>query len=148
LEGNQCVVVVLIVAVGLLILIAQRIRAKEKRNRAKGKRIEQAEEAYKAGLTKLRKDPGNVQFRQWALELGRAFAREARSSGGETLFDEVALMNDLNAITPTSSGKASEQQSHPAGVEDRLRRLESLRQEGLISVDEYSARRKSILDEI
>jgi hypothetical protein len=57
----------------------------------------QVRKAYEDALLKLKKDPNNPDLRESALKLGRTYADLARGSDGRSIFDEVALMNDINA---------------------------------------------------
>ncbi|MBI2441562.1 MAG: SHOCT domain-containing protein [Lentisphaerae bacterium] len=56
-----------------------------------------AKKAYKDSLRKLKQDPNNPDLRERTLQLGRHYSQMMRDSKGHTLFDEVALMNDINA---------------------------------------------------
>jgi hypothetical protein len=114
---------------------------------SRSKRTVIAEQAYRHSLHRLRHDPGNPDLRQQALGLGRQYASLLRGSSGHALFDEVALMNDINAAC--AGGMPQEQCIHPTGsVELRLEKLQSLRQYGLIDEAEYAQRRKEILKSI
>jgi len=62
----------------------------------KGQKAEEAKKVYGASLTALKLDPTNAELRQVTLELGRKYSNLTRNGKGVALFDEVALMNDLN----------------------------------------------------
>ncbi len=53
--------------------------------------------AYQDALHKLKSDPNNPDLREMTLQLGRKYAALMRDSKGHSVFDEVALMNDINA---------------------------------------------------
>jgi hypothetical protein len=67
-----------------------------------------------------------------------------------TLFDEVALMNDINAACGGAPTHPMADRSTPIeqSIEARLAKLADLRSKGLINEDEYISRRKRILDEV
>ncbi|WP_426117062.1 SHOCT domain-containing protein [Pseudomonas sp. DSP3-2-2] len=114
---------------------------------SRSKRTVAAEQAYRHSLHRLRHDPRNQDLRQQALGLGRQYANLLRGSNGHALFDEVALMTDINAACAGAMGQ--EQSTHPTdSVELRLEKLQSLRQYGLIDEAEYAQRRKEILGAI
>ena len=53
--------------------------------------------AYQHGLERLKHDPHNPDRRLETLTLGREYANLARSGEGVMIFDEVAIMNEINA---------------------------------------------------
>jgi hypothetical protein len=115
--------------------------------------IEKAETAYQSYLAQLKADPTNSDLRQKTLEQGRYYSNLARDSKGVTIFDEMALMNDINAVCggTTNITGATTSASTPItslSIEERLAKLSNLRAKGLIDEQEYDTRRKKILDEI
>ena len=74
------------------------------------------------------------------------------------MFDEIALMNDINAACagaaqqPQYQQQQYQQQQQPppptVSVEDRLAKLDQLKSKNLVSEQEYAARRQKILDEL
>jgi hypothetical protein len=118
-----------------------------------------AKAAYHAVLERLRNDPTNADLRQETLSLGRAYSRFTRTKYG-VMFDEAALMNDINAATGGSYTVVGTSGSLPAHVnaapsavaqlplQERLHRLDDLRAAGTLTDDEYQERRKKILDEL
>ena len=115
--------------------------------------IEKAETAYQSSLAQLKADPTNSDLRQKTLEQGRYYSNLARDSKGVTIFDEMALMNDINAVCggTTNITGAITSASTPItslSIEERLAKLSNLRAKGLIDEQEYDTRRKKILDEI
>jgi hypothetical protein len=108
-----------------------------------------AKEAYLASLEKLKRDPHNPDLREDTLALGRKYANLARNRRGVALFDEVALMNDINAACARAGSKVKIEADHRRpSVEERLANLDGLWAKRLISEQEYRARREQILDEI
>lgn len=98
--------------------------------------------AYQASLAQLKSEPNNAELRQQALQLGRAYSNLTRNKEGVTLFDEVALKNDIDAAC---AGAVSVQ---GRSVEERLAKLQQLLSSGHINKEEYARRRQSILDEV
>jgi hypothetical protein len=145
----------------IVILVAMALRSMEAAERARQAEEEEekrirlgAEAAYKNSLAKLKDNPTNADLRQETLKLGRVYSNLACNAEGVTIFDEVALMNDINAVcggvtnitntpplpSPTNTASLS--------LEERLVKLSELRAKGLIDEQEYNTKRKQILDEI
>ena len=107
--------------------------------------LRQAREAYSFSLERLKERPNDPDCKQKALQLGRLYASWTRYLQGDsrvTLFDEVALGNDLQAACAAVSATPSVDRITP---EERLQRLEDLRQRGLITEQEYESKRAEIL---
>lgn len=133
---------IIIVAVFLIFLILN--NGKQKR-----KRIAEARKAYQDSLTKLKRDPTNMDLRQRVLEIGRQYVRIASDGGQGTVFDEVSLLNDMNAIAGSEVSKPDHKTQIPNDdISARLKTLENLKAQGLIADDEYEKRRSAILDSI
>ncbi len=112
------------------------------------KQLRAAYSAYRGSLTNLKSDPGNADLKERTLALGRAYSNLTRKRRGVTLFDEVALMNDINAACagpPRGAQKPSNEQSTP---EERLNRLLTMKAAGLITDVEYENQKSRILGEI
>ena len=115
-----------------------------------GKRIDTARLNYLQALESLKQDPTNANMKQHTLAIGRAYSTHTRDKKGNTLFDEVALMNDINAacaaaaVNPNISVAASATTS----VELRLQTLIGLRNRAIIDAAEYEKRRTDILNSI
>ena len=110
---------------------------------------ERARVAYLNALARLKRDPGNPDLREETLRLGRAYSNLTRQRG-VTLFDEVALSNDINAACAGvfREERSTTRQLPKPSVEARLAHLAELKAKGLIDESEYSARRLEILREI
>ena len=108
---------------------------------------EQAKAAYENSLSLLKENPTDAELRQTTLELGRAYSNLTRNGKGVALFDEVALMNDLNATAggTIAVAEASVRQTPGRPVEERLAELASLRSKGFVDDDEFARRREDIL---
>ncbi|MDY7092707.1 MAG: hypothetical protein SX243_07015 [Acidobacteriota bacterium] len=118
---------------------------------------ETAETAYKQSLTELKLDPTNAELREKTLDLGRKYSNLTRDGKGIAIFDEIALMNDLNAAAGGSMALADGPPTQPplrdqapprANPEARLKQLTSLKEKGLIEEEEFEERRAKILDEL
>ena len=136
----------IILCIGLPILI---LFVLSNARAGKRKRIEEARIAYQSSLRALRSDPTNATLKQKTLDLGRVYARAVREGGSETLFDEMALSNDLSAATASASASPSPASSSAsASVEKRLADLASLREKRLIDDEEYTRKREQILSDL
>ena len=123
---------------------------------ASANRTAKAKDAYQASLAELRKDPTNPGKREEALFKGRVYSNLTRNDKGVTLYDEMAIKNDLDAaaaaapsgtVTQGYGGTSSFAPNGPSH-EERLRKLEELRDKGLLTADEYASRRKLIIDDL
>ena len=121
----------------------------------KSKRTSLARQTYLESLETLKRRPADPDLRQSALELGRVYSNLTRNSKGVTIFDEVALSNDINAacaaaarpdLTPAATHAS--QPTPSASLEDRLNRLKALLATGVITDAEYRERRAKLLAEI
>lgn len=148
-EDMETFWIILIGAAGIGLLLGLR----------KNQAAQEAKTAYEASLAALKSDPTNAELRQATLELGRKYSNLTRNGKGVALFDEVALMNDLNAAaggtmaiaqppgmppTSRSAGTTSDGNS----VEARLERLSRLKEKGLIDDTEFQEKRASILGDL
>jgi hypothetical protein len=128
----------------IIIAVVVVIIAISSNNNAERKR--KAKLAYLDSLNKLKKSPTNADLRQKTLELGRHYSNLMRDSKGQTVFDEVALMNDLNAAC---AGALVTTAPTPAGdIEERLAKLQSLKEKGLIDDSDYKQRKQELMAQI
>lgn len=102
--------------------------------------------AYRQALAALKAEPTNPDLREHAVKAGRTLANLSRDRNGRTLFDEVALMNDINAAC--AGAVASSATPVRPSAEERLRQLDSLLANNLISEAEYQTKRAQILSEV
>ncbi len=109
----------------------------------KERELKAAKDAYHQLLSRLKANPTNADLRQEALRLGRAYSNLTREKKGVTLFDEVALMNDINAACANAASARPSQ-----SIEGRITKLAELLDKGLIDEAEYKSRRVKILDEM
>jgi len=140
MDGTGCVIVLVLL---LFIILAWHVITT--------KTLERARQDYLRALHELKSNPTSANLRQETLRLGRVYSNLTRSNRGVSLFDEVALMNDINAacagaVAPQPQPNIPPPQQH--SMEVRLARLADLRAKGLIDEREYSTRREQILNEI
>ncbi len=142
-QAWACCIIFIVVIV--LVLIAGNNAAKQQ-----AKALAAARDAYYKSLAALKDDPANADLRQRTLQLGRTYSGMTRSQKGVTIFDEVALMNDINAACAATSvvTTVKAQGPKPETIEARLSKLSDLRSKGLLDEQEYESRRQKILDEI
>ena len=116
----------------------------------KGNAINAAKKAYLHSLAELKRAPTNPEIKQHTLALGRTYSNLTRDKKGNTLFDEVALMNDINAACAAAAviSSTANTPSLIVTAEDRLRTLADLKAKGLIDEAEFSKRRSEILSSI
>jgi hypothetical protein len=136
----------IILLAGLVIaVVIQVVQAKAK---------SKAYEEYQEALSRLRRDPGDPHTREETLRLGREYSNLTQNRRGVTVFDEVALSNDIGAATAGAFKQARADSRAPApvpesrSVEARLAKLVDLKSKGLIDESEYASRRSEILREI
>lgn len=129
---------IIIAVVAVLVAISSNNTAERKRK---------AKQAYLDSLNKLKKNPTNADHRQKTLELGRHYSNLMRDSKGQTIFDEVALMNDLNAAC-AGAPQASPAPTPTGDIEERLAKLQSLKEKGLIDDTDYKQRKQELMAEI
>lgn len=135
----------------LIFLVFAYIYSKMKAGYRESKELQEAQQAYQAAISYLKKDPINAELKQRALNMGRVYSNLTRDKKGRTVFDEIALMNDINAAcaaagvkSPSSSTNFKSEQT----IEERLSTLADLRSKSLISIDEYDKRRAEILSSV
>lgn len=144
MEGQSCVLVLLVMvagAVGMIVLtmVAQRGRAAK---------VKAARASYETALVALRRNPGSAELHQAALAWGRHYSDLHRDSKGRTMFDEVALSNDISAASAGAGHAPAAAATTTAAITDRLDRLGTLRSQGVITEDEYQGRRAKLLEEV
>lgn len=110
-------------------------------------RLKQASDAYQRHLSELRANPSSPDLKTRTLAAGRAYAAVTREGKGATVFDEVALANDIQAACAAATSPAA-QATSTLSIEERLHRIEGLHKRGLITDDEYQAKRRELLAEL
>jgi len=150
-EGIGCVFA--LIATGIVVAIYIRSQAEEAKKRREAEEkyrasLSEAEGNYRQMLEVLRSNPTDPKMRERALNWGRRFAELTRQpvGSGVTIYDEVALSNDINAAC--AGATRTSQSGDSTSTEERLARLKSLFDKSLISPEEYSEKRMRLLDEI
>lgn len=115
---------------------------------ATAKQRKEAHTNYQLALDALRQDPTNAKLTEQALSLGREYASLSRDGKGQTTFDEVALMNDINAVTAAKGANSMSTGNSTASAEERLKKLSGLHDKGLITKEEYERRRAAIIESL
>ena len=135
-----CIVVPVILIGVIIFMIQQRKRE-----------LQEAYYAYQDALRQLKAQPSNVDLRQRTLSLGRQYSNLTRQRRGVTTYDEVAMMNDINAATastvsiPQSVITAVESK---IPVEERLKQLDGLKAKGMLTEEEFITRLQQIISEL
>jgi hypothetical protein len=101
-----------------------------------------AERDYAKALEEFRSNPTDATLRARVLAAGRT-VYGMRRGGAVTVYDEMALSNELAAAASGAPMRPA-----PQSVEQRLERLEALREKGLVSDEEYAKKRQEILDSL
>jgi hypothetical protein len=125
-------IIVIVIGIGFVIGVA------------KSNQREEARKRYIESLNILKKNPTNADVKQKTLALGRAYSNLTRDNKGRTTFDEVALMNDINAACAAATAiERARPEVTPSGtIEERLAKLSSFHEA------DFSRRKKEILDTI
>lgn len=103
---------------------------------------------YYAALALLKANPVSPDLRERTLGFGRIYSNLTRNNAGLTVFDEVALMNDINAACANVLVSSPPHSPSGSTIEGRLAKLSELKDKHLIDDSEYDSRRQKILDEI
>lgn len=140
-----CLGLIIIIAIIFIVISALN-------SNSRNKELQKALEAYQKSLAELKQNPTNPNIRQKTLSLGRVYSNLTRNNKGVTIYDEMALMNDINAAcaaaTAVNTQLTRNIQNQKSTIESRLAKLDELRSKNLISQNEYDEKRKAILDEI
>jgi Uncharacterised protein family UPF0547 len=80
---------------GLVIMVHM---CEQEANKKKA-RLNAAKRSYETALAQLEAAPDSVELRTAVIEAGRLYSAICREDGKGTIFDEVALSNDLAART-------------------------------------------------
>jgi hypothetical protein len=133
---------------GVILFIIVIVIAAVKAGNEQTKQLNAARDAYFDALRRLKANPTNADLRQTTLQLGRTYSNLTRNKSGVTVFDEVALSNDINAACAGAATLVANKQALSQTIESRLQKLAELKSKGLIDDDEYTARRTKILDDV
>ena len=133
---------------GIILFLGVIVYVVVQENNARTKRLSQARDAYFDALRRLKANPTNADMRERTLHLGRTYSNLTRNKSGVTIYDEVALSNDINAACAGAATVVANRSAQPQTIEARLQKLADLKSKGLIDEQEYAARRAKILDEV
>lgn len=143
--GELSCLVVLIALGGIVVLF---FFAMSRRVEAAKQRLNAAWYAYQQSLAALKAAPTNADLKQQTLALGRQYSALTRENKQVTMFDEVALANDISAATAAATVAPAPAPTPASSVEERLRSLEALRTKRVITDAEYAARRQQLIESI
>lgn len=142
MDNAFCLVVLVVFLIGFIALATHQMKSAE----AAEKRQKDAYTSYQEALGQLKGDPTNADKKQYALQAGRFFAQVTREQKAVTVFDEVALSNDINAAT---AGATKAQPAPTVGsVEERLHALDALHAKGVLTAAEHAAKRQQLIDQM
>ncbi|GGP27940.1 SHOCT domain-containing protein [Silvimonas amylolytica] len=133
----------MMIVVGLLLIFVGAIYLAHKKEKEK----EAARVAYVNSLEQLKSSPTDADLKQTTLALGRIYSNLTRDKKGQTIFDEIALMNDIGAACAAASS-ADRTPNISTSAEERLGKLVALREAGLINETEFSEKKKEILNSL
>lgn len=113
----------------------------------------EAKKQYDLKLDELRNNPNDPDIRQQALALGRNYSNVMRNGDGVSVFDEVALMNDIGAACAGAGATDRPKQRVASsiaadGLEQRLNAIDELKRKNVISNAEHARKRAEIIDGI
>lgn len=144
--GFSCGLTLVVVIGAILGGLALYLRYLDRINR----QLKEAYTNYQQSLGLLKQQPNDPELRQRALEWGRYYSNLTRNNKGVTIYDEVALANDINAACAGAgyvvAKESLAEMARP--IEERLGQLKSLLERGAINEQEYNARRSKLLDEV
>jgi hypothetical protein len=113
-------------------------REREEKKEQERQNLLMSEKNYRDSLEKLKKSPSNSDLKQNTLLLGREYSTLTRDKTGVTIFDEIALMNDINAACA-----AAGQQTTSAA--DELIKFKQLLDAGVITPQEFAQKKAKLL---
>jgi uncharacterized membrane protein len=149
------VMILLVVVFAIFLMVRSGNATQRKLREAHAEELRQLNDAqanYRRMLEILKRNPTDPDLRQKTLDWGRHYSNLTRQRKGLTIFDEVALSNDISAACAgaarTESYTAAGTSTSSLPVEDRLARLKALLGSGAITDDEYRERRNRLLDEV
>jgi hypothetical protein len=113
--------------------------------REKETRLEDAREDYYRSLRALEKAAGDQALKEEAFIRGIVYAGLMRDARRDREFDEETVTADIERALRL--GKAARAQEN-AGALERLRELQTVREAGLITEEEYEKKRAEIMASI
>lgn len=148
---TSCLTIPVVIIVILFIIQQRSSRQQQRSSREEAERtakeLKDAHETYRRCLANLKNNPTDPELRERTLEWGRHYSNLTRQRQGVTIFDEVALSNDIAAAC-AAAGRFAGAANSEKTLETRLRKLDELHASGTINDEEYRQRRGQILAEI
>ena len=137
----------------------------------KQRQLVQAKHAYENSLAQLRSNPSDPNIHTRTLQLGRDYSKQTRENSAVTVYDEMAVLNDINASSAGGIAAARardlpcptrKQQTYTnvsaltrapvptasqssMAIQERLKILDELKSKQLITETEYTSKRKDVL---
>ena len=105
----------------------------------------EAKVKYEESLAQLKLRPTDPNLKQETLALGREYSNLTRDRKGVTVYDEVALANDIGAACAAATAAVQPVSSFSVSAEARLAELMNLEAKGLVTKEEYQEQRQRIL---
>ncbi len=115
----ESIIISLVVIGGIVIMFIGTLVSRDHDRKARRSAIEKAKAAYQRSLGALATAPTNAALKKQTLTLGRTYSNLTRDRKGVALFDEVALMNDINAACAAAAAPAP---ARPAPAPQRQER--------------------------
>jgi|GEM_PF-1370630 len=108
-----------------------------------------AKTSYYLALEQFKTDPTNTAKRKAVFDAGRNYLKLSRNRQGSDSIDELAILEAVNRISATTSAsKPTRKETQLRTTAERLKELDELLNQDLISQDEYLDQRATILAEI
>ncbi len=136
-DGGLALGLILIIGAGAVIVIWRAY------NQAKA---EPKKEIYENLLNELRKDPNNGELRGKVLEAGRDYYSTLRHDHLLTIYDEQAITNDVNSACVNVVNNQTVNRENT--VYEDIKLLSELKDEGIITEDEFNEKKKVLLGKI
>lgn len=133
-----CIVVPIILIVLIYAVPAAQRRNAQRVFEENQRAARTAEQAYRAALRELRTQPASPEHKARALQLGRTYSNLTRNQSGVTVYDEMAIANDIAGATAGAAQAAPAAPASADAVSERLKRIDELRTKGIISDVEYA----------
>ena len=131
----------ILIAFGIIGFIVLILYVYSRDAKAKEDELEDARSKYDDILASLKTNPADPNVRQKAVELGRLYTNLTRNKRGVTVYDEMALMNDINAVCAGATAISSKAGTSPT-LEERFAKLSEIYEKDIINELEYKERRQ------
>ncbi len=137
----------------VIVLIVVMVNKGGDKARKQGEELARVKNKYLISLGKLRQNPLSEQLKKETIDLGKIYSNQTLVIDEKyevKIFQESDLTNDINAACASVPfvPLVPPQVNTETGQAIRLTKLSELKEKNLINEEEYSERRKRILDEI